>query len=73
MPKLLSARPPAHAVEEHQVRRLARSAHAPADWVFHARMIVASWDGQRKEHAEGAVRGHTEATTRKELLCPTRL
>ena len=25
------------------------------------------------EHAEVAVRGHTEAATRKELLCPTRL
>jgi hypothetical protein len=48
MPKLLTARPPADAVEEHPVRRLARSAHAPADWVFHAKMIVANWEGQRK-------------------------
>jgi transposase len=47
MPKLLAARPPLDAAEEHQVRRLARSLHAPADWVVHARMIVRSWDGLR--------------------------
>jgi transposase len=47
MPKLLAARPPRDAAEEAQVRRLARSHHAPADWVSHARMIARSWDGQR--------------------------
>jgi transposase len=47
MPKLLAARPPLDAVEERQVRRLARSHHAPADWVLHARMIARSWDGLR--------------------------
>lgn len=47
MPKLLAARPPRDADEEQQVRRLARSQHAPADWVVHARMIVRSWDGLR--------------------------
>jgi transposase len=47
MPKLLAARPPMDAAEDRQVRRLARSHHAPADWVWHARMIVASWDGRR--------------------------
>jgi transposase len=47
MPKLLAARPPRDADEDHQVRRLARSHHAPADWVLHARMIVRSWDGLR--------------------------
>jgi len=40
MPKLLAARPPLDADEERQVRRLARSLHAPADWVLHARMIA---------------------------------
>jgi hypothetical protein len=40
MPKLLAARPPLDAAEEAQVRRLARSLHAPADWVLHARMIA---------------------------------
>ena len=47
MPKLLAARPPLDAAEEGQVRRLARSLHAPADWVLHARMIARSWDGLR--------------------------
>ena len=47
MPKLLAARPPRDAHEERQVRRLARSLHAPADWVAHARMIARSWDGLR--------------------------
>jgi transposase len=47
MPTLLAARPPLDAAEERQVRRLARSQHAPADWVLHAKMIVRSWDGLR--------------------------
>jgi transposase len=47
MPKLLAARPPLDAAEDAQVRRLARSLHAPADWVLHARMIARSGDGLR--------------------------
>ena len=47
MPKFLAARPPLDAAEEAQVRRLARSHHAPADWVLHAHMIARSWDGLR--------------------------
>lgn len=47
MPKLLFARPPADAEEERKVRKLAGSRHAPADWVMRAKMIVASWDGER--------------------------
>lgn len=47
MPKLLAARPPLDGAEEAQVRRLARSLHAPTDWVLHARMVARSWDGLR--------------------------
>src|SRR5258706_13715289 len=47
MPTLLYARPPREEREERQVRTLAHSAHAPADWVWHARMIARSWDGWR--------------------------
>ena len=47
MPKLLHARPPQDAAEERQVRRLAASRHAPADWIARAQMIVRSWDGRR--------------------------
>src|SRR5262249_26236899 len=47
MPTLLHARPPLDEREERQVHKLAHSAHAPADWVWHARMIVRSWEGWR--------------------------
>jgi transposase len=60
MPKLLAARPPLDAAEERQVHRLARSAHAPADWVVHAKMIVASWDGQRTGAIAGALGCHPQ-------------
>src|ERR687885_1963658 len=47
MPKLLFARPPADAVEERRIRKLARARHAPADWIRRAQIIVLSWDGLR--------------------------
>jgi transposase len=47
MTGLLYARPPVDADEEQRIRGLAGSRHAPADWVMRARMIAASWDGQR--------------------------
>src|SRR3982751_1679752 len=47
MPKLLFARPPADAVEERRIRKLAGARHAPADWIRRARMIAMSWDGLR--------------------------
>src|SRR3954463_15079037 len=47
MPKLLFARPPADAVEERKIRKLAGARHAPADWIRRARMIALSWDGLR--------------------------
>jgi transposase len=47
MPKLLAARSPLDTAEERQVRQLARSQHAPADWVLHAQMVARSWDGAR--------------------------
>ncbi len=47
MPKHLAARPPLDASEERQVRKLAHSVHAPADWIVHANMIVRSWEGRR--------------------------
>lgn len=47
MPKLLRARAPQDEVEEHKLRKLANSRHAPADWIMRARMIACSWDGRR--------------------------
>jgi transposase len=47
MPKLLFARPPLDPKEEDQIRKLAGSRHAPADWIFRAKMIVGSWETKR--------------------------
>lgn len=47
MPKLLFARAPQDEKEEQQIRKLAGSRHAPADWILRARMIVGSWKRKR--------------------------
>ena len=47
MPKLVFARPAANERETRQVHQLAHSRHAPADWIFRARIILRSWAGQR--------------------------
>jgi transposase len=47
MPKLLYARQPLDETEQRLVRKLATSRHAPADWVWHAKMMVRSWEGAR--------------------------
>jgi transposase len=47
MPKLLFARPPLDSKEDQQIRKLAGSRHAPADWILRAKMIVGSWEHKR--------------------------
>jgi transposase len=47
MPKLLFARPPLDPKEEQQIRKLAGSRHAPADWIMRAKMIIGSWEYKR--------------------------
>jgi DNA-directed RNA polymerase specialized sigma24 family protein len=49
MPKILRVRAPQDEQEERWVRKMAASRHGPADWIFHARMVVRSWDGERVE------------------------
>ncbi len=49
MPKILRARAAHDEKEERWVRKLAASRHGPADWIFHAKMVVHSWDGERVE------------------------
>lgn len=66
MPKLLQARAARDAEEERQVQKLARSHHAPADWVFHAQMVVASWRGQRTRVIALALHCHPQ-TVRERL------
>lgn len=46
MPKHVKARAAQDEQEETQVRKLAKSLHAPADWKFHAQMVVESWAGK---------------------------
>jgi transposase len=46
MPKHVHARAAQDAQEERQVSKLARSLHAPADWKFHAQMVMESWAGK---------------------------
>lgn len=46
MPKRVSARAAQDEREERQVRKLAGSHHAPADWKLHAQMVVESWAGK---------------------------
>lgn len=60
MPKHLVARRPLDDREEGQVRKLAQSVHAPADWIVHAQMIARSWDGLRTRQIAAALRCHPE-------------
>jgi transposase len=67
MPKFLFARPPKDAEEERQVRKLAGSLHAPADWVFHAKMIVLSWAELRTTTIAAEIHCHPQ-TVRERIL-----
>jgi transposase len=60
MPYHLTARPPASDAEARQVHKLAHSHHAPADWVFHAQIIVRSWAGQRTRAIAEAMQCHSQ-------------
>jgi transposase len=66
MPNHLAARVPADALEERQVRKLAHSVHAPADWILHAKIVSRSWDGRRARQIAEALGGHP-ATVRERL------
>ena len=43
MPKHVKARAVQDKQEEPMGRKLAKSHHAPADWKFHAQMVISSW------------------------------
>ncbi len=66
MPKILRARQPFDEKEEHQVRRLARSRHEPADWILRARIVTRSWDGQRVDAIASGL--HCSAQTVRRCL-----
>jgi transposase len=67
MPKLLFARPARDAAEEHQVRKLARSRHAPADWRLRAQMILQSWNRLRTTAIAADLRCHPQ-TVRERIV-----
>ena len=48
------------------MRKLATSRHAPADWVWHAKMITRSWDGARTSTIAAEVGSHPQ-TVRERL------
>src|SRR5690242_18010420 len=66
MPKRITARPPRDAREEQHVRKLTRSAHAPADWILHAKMVACSWDGLRTRQIAADLHCHPQ-TVRERL------
>jgi hypothetical protein len=60
MPKHVKARAGQDEQEEQQVRKLAKSHHAPADWKFHARMVVQSWAGKTPNEIAGELGCHPQ-------------
>ena len=58
MPKRVQARAAQDEQEERQVRKLARSHHAPADWKFHAQMVIESWAGKTPKEIAAELECH---------------
>jgi transposase len=65
MPKLLRARPPQNAEEEYKIRKLARSRHAPGDWIARARLISLSWQGLRTARIAEELGCHPQTVRRR--------
>jgi hypothetical protein len=77
MPKHVQARVAQDEQEERQLRKLARSHHAPADWKLHAQMVIESWAGKTpKEIAltldchPKTVRTHLRRFNPETVQCP---
>jgi transposase len=60
MPKHVKARTAQDEREEHTVRKLARSHHAPADWKFHAQMVIESWAGKAPDEVAAELDCHPQ-------------
>jgi hypothetical protein len=65
MPKILRARAAHDEKEERWVRKLAASRHGPADWIFHAKMVSRSWDGERVEAIAKALNCSSQTVCRR--------
>jgi transposase len=66
VPKLLRARVPEDPAEASKIRKLAGSRHAPADWIFRARIVSLSWQGLRTAKIAEELGCHPK-TVRKHL------
>lgn len=66
MPKLIFARSPQGQEEEYRIHKLARSRHGPAHLILRARIIVASWEGQRTTTIADSLSCHPQ-TVRKHV------
>ena len=60
MPKHVKARAAQDEREERAVRKLACSQHAPADWIWHARMVVESWAGKTPDQIAAELHCHPQ-------------
>src|SRR5512142_361755 len=60
MPKQVKARAAQDEQEERTVRKLARSHHAPADWKFHAQMVIESWAGKTPNEIATELKCHSK-------------
>ena len=60
MPKQVKARTAQDKREERAVRKLACSQHAPADWIWHARMVVESWAGKTPDQIAAELHCHPQ-------------
>jgi transposase len=67
MPKLMYTRPAASERETRQIQQLARSRHAPADWIVRARIIVRSWAGLRTTAIAAELQCHPQ-TVRERIV-----
>jgi hypothetical protein len=65
MLKILRARAAQGAKEERLVRKLAASRHGPADWIFHARMVVRSPVANESRPSESELDGSPQTVCRR--------
>jgi DNA-binding NarL/FixJ family response regulator len=75
MPKHVQARAAQDEQEARQVHKLAQSHHAPADWKFHAQMVVSSWTGQTPNEIAAELHCHPHTVrvhlARRERVMPS--
>ncbi len=56
---------PEYAEEEYKIRKLARSRHAPSDWMARARIVFLSWEGLRTAKIAEKLGCHPQTVRRR--------